>query len=178
MSKESDSRNYGKEMRYNALDAATKVVNGGIETVGEEAKDATTDFIKWIFAVCRNKLSQKFSSKVDSNADKVTEDEMKEFLKVKKMWEELSEQGGEELSEKEVDELSEEEFQEYFTKKVVKMLEKYFYSCFEDGLGYGENRKEYAMTEAMKKNGFNTKQIQLVLKEADQIQQALNQKKK
>ena len=59
-----------------------------------------------------------------------------------------------------------------------KLWEESLLSAFEDGLDYGENRNERAMTEAMMKNGFTAKQIELVLKDSKQIQQALDQNKK
>ena len=147
-----------KANNQSRLDSAiNKILDEVFKFLTEQAILKIPDAANW----AGNKIKEKISSAANN-------EKLKELLR-----KEL-----EELSEKEIEELSEKEWEEFFTKKLEMKLADLFYSCFKDGLEHGEKRKEYVMVEAMKNNGFNTEQIQLILEQAKKIQQVMEQEKK
>jgi len=137
--------------------AVNTILDGVFKFLTDKAISSIPDAANWV----GNKIKEKISFATN-------DEKLKELLK-----KEL-----EELSEKELEELSEKEWEELLKTKLVMKLEELFYSCFEDGLKYGEERKENAVVEAMQANGFSVEQIQLILEQARQIQQVSEQKKK
>jgi hypothetical protein len=166
MNKESDNRSLSKKMSEKARDVGIDIVDDGADFLGDK--------IKGLLRKAITVGSNRVDIMLDSDTNKITKTELKDYLKVKKIIEENIGKELPKLSEKEVEELSVEEFQEYFTKVFGSLWVELLYSAFEDGLGYGEKRKEHAMAEAMKKNGFTEKQIELVTKDSKQVQRALD----
>jgi len=65
--------------------------------------------------------------------------------------------------------LLKKEFEASFKKKFEMMTNELINDCAEIGLKMGEERKEHFMIEAMKKNGFSPKQIELIKYDANTI---------